>query len=102
MRSPSASRPRADERGIDEDHGGGSLMGAGEVAPGFGTIAPVAETSNGMVLVVDDEPTIVEVVARYLERAGYATLEAADGLEALRLAEARDPDLIVLDVMLPG
>jgi len=62
----------------------------------------VAEIANGTVLVVDDEPTIVEVVARYLERAGYATLQAADGPEALRLAEDDDPDLIVLDLMLPG
>ncbi|MGH2975212.1 MAG: response regulator transcription factor [Solirubrobacterales bacterium] len=62
----------------------------------------MAETSPGTVLVVDDEPTIVEVVARYLERAGYDALEAADGPEALRLAELRRPDLIVLDVMLPG
>jgi DNA-binding response OmpR family regulator len=62
----------------------------------------MAETSHGTVLVVDDEPTIVEVVGRYLERAGYEALEAGDGIEALRLAEARRPDLIVLDVMLPG
>ncbi|HEY2335365.1 MAG TPA: response regulator transcription factor [Solirubrobacterales bacterium] len=62
----------------------------------------MVETSQGTVLVVDDEPTIVEVVARYLELAGYETLEAGDGVEALRLAELRRPDLIVLDVMLPG
>jgi DNA-binding response OmpR family regulator len=62
----------------------------------------MVETTQGTVLVVDDEPTIVEVVARYMERAGYETLEAADGLEALQLAERRRPDLIVLDVMLPG
>ena len=61
----------------------------------------MADSPNGTVLVVDDEPTIVEVVARYMERAGYETLQAADGPEALRLAEQRDPDLIVLDVMLP-
>jgi DNA-binding response OmpR family regulator len=62
----------------------------------------MAETSHGTVLVVDDEPTIAEVVGRYLERAGYETLEAADGPEALRVAEDGRPDLIVLDVMLPG
>jgi two-component system response regulator ResD len=62
----------------------------------------MSETANGIVLVVDDEPTIVEVVSRYMERAGYETLGAADGPEALRLAEERDPDLIVLDLMLPG
>jgi two-component system response regulator ResD len=59
------------------------------------------DAGNGTVLVVDDEPTIVEVVSRYLERAGYKTLGAADGPEALRLAEEGDPDLIVLDLMLP-
>jgi DNA-binding response OmpR family regulator len=53
------------------------------------------------VLVVDDEPTIAEVVSRYLERAGYAASTAADGLEAIRAAEDCRPDLVVLDVMLP-
>jgi DNA-binding response OmpR family regulator len=54
------------------------------------------------VLVVDDEPTIREIVARYLERAGYRTLEAADGNRARELLERDPPDLVVLDVMLPG
>ena len=58
--------------------------------------------TRGSVLVVDDEPTISEVVSRYLERAGYATRVAADGYEALRLAEEERPDLVVLDIMLPG
>jgi two-component system, OmpR family, response regulator ResD len=53
------------------------------------------------VLVVDDEPTIAEVVARYLERAGYDTATAGDGVEAMRLAAERRPDLVVLDLMLP-
>jgi len=54
------------------------------------------------VLVVDDEPTITDVVSRYLERAGYATHTAADGQAALKLAAAEHPDLVVLDLMLPG
>jgi two-component system response regulator ResD len=62
----------------------------------------MAETSNGTVLVVDDEPTIVEVVGRYMERAGYETHRAGDGPEALRLTELHRPDLVVLDLMLPG
>ena len=62
----------------------------------------MAEESNGTVLVVDDEATIVEIVSRYLERAGYETYGAADGPEALRLAESHRPDLVVLDLMLPG
>jgi two-component system response regulator ResD len=66
------------------------------------TIAVVADSSNGTVLVVDDEPTIVEVVGRYMERAGYETYRAVDGPAALRLAERHSPDLVVLDLMLPG
>jgi DNA-binding response OmpR family regulator len=62
----------------------------------------VKEAARGTVLVVDDEPTIVEVVGRYMERAGYETHRAFDGPEALRLAGLHRPDLVVLDVMLPG
>ncbi len=54
------------------------------------------------VLVVDDEAIVRDVVVRYLERDGYRTLEAADGDEALRLLESESPELVVLDVMLPG
>jgi len=57
---------------------------------------------RGSILVVDDEPTIAEVVCRYLERAGYETRCAGDGRQALRLAEEERPDLVVLDLMLPG
>jgi DNA-binding response OmpR family regulator len=53
------------------------------------------------VLVVDDEPTITEVVSRYLQRAGYATTVAADGAQALEAVIERRPDLVVLDLMLP-
>ena len=58
--------------------------------------------ARGSVLVVDDEPTIAEVVARYLERAGYRTRVAGDGLEAIEAAATQRPDLVVLDLMLPG
>jgi DNA-binding response OmpR family regulator len=54
------------------------------------------------VLVVDDEPTIREIVVSYLEREGFKTLEAADGNRARELLESDQPDLVVLDVMLPG
>jgi DNA-binding response OmpR family regulator len=57
---------------------------------------------RGDVLVVDDEPTIAEVVARYLRHAGYETRVAGDGREALAAAVERRPDLVVLDLMLPG
>jgi DNA-binding response OmpR family regulator len=54
------------------------------------------------ILVVDDEPTIREIVVSYLERDGFKTLEAADGNRARELLETDPPDLVVLDVMLPG
>jgi two-component system, OmpR family, response regulator ResD len=61
-----------------------------------------ADAYRGSVLVVDDEPTIGEIVCRYLQRAGYETHVALDGIEAVEAAATRDPDLIVLDLMLPG
>ncbi len=54
------------------------------------------------VLVVDDEPTIRDVVVQYLRREGYATLEAGDGDTARDLLEREWPSLVVLDLMLPG
>jgi DNA-binding response OmpR family regulator len=57
---------------------------------------------RGSVLVVDDEPTIGEVVSAYLRRAGYDTRVARDGPAALAAVAERSPDLIVLDLMLPG
>jgi len=55
-----------------------------------------------IILVVDDERNIVELVRLYLEQAGYAVVEARDGQEALDQHDRVDPDLIVLDLMLPG
>jgi two-component system, OmpR family, response regulator ResD len=57
---------------------------------------------RGSVLVVDDEPTIGEVVSRYLKRAGYQTRVAANGHAAVAAAAEQRPDLVVLDLMLPG
>jgi two-component system alkaline phosphatase synthesis response regulator PhoP len=54
------------------------------------------------VLVVDDEPKIVEVVGDYLRSAGFLVTTAADGIAAVASARARPPDLVVLDLGLPG
>ena len=54
------------------------------------------------ILVVDDEPTIREVVRRYLERDGYQVMEAEDGPTALNILETTPPNLLILDLMLPG
>jgi DNA-binding response OmpR family regulator len=51
--------------------------------------------------VVDDDPTVLEIVCRYLRAAGFLVDEAPDGLSALRLAEEKRPQLVVLDRMLP-
>ncbi|RAS64025.1 DNA-binding response OmpR family regulator [Lentzea atacamensis] len=53
-------------------------------------------------LVVDDDTTVRDVVRRYLEHAGYEVELAGDGETALRLMAAREPDIVVLDLMLPG
>jgi DNA-binding response OmpR family regulator len=54
------------------------------------------------VLVVDDDPTVSDVVRRYLLRAGYTVTLAADGPAALSAFHTQRPDLVVLDLMLPG
>ena len=53
------------------------------------------------ILVVDDEPDIIELVEFNLKQAGYAVSTATDGAEALKKARTQTPDLIILDVMLP-
>jgi DNA-binding response OmpR family regulator len=54
------------------------------------------------VLVVEDDPIIRTTVAYALKRAGFETLESADGAEGLEIALGQRPDLVVLDLMLPG
>ncbi|MEU9145588.1 response regulator transcription factor [Streptomyces sp. NPDC048349] len=63
---------------------------------------PASRDATGRVLVVDDDPTVSEVVAGYLERAGFTVYRAADGPAALEAAARHRPDLVVLDLMLPG
>ena len=54
------------------------------------------------VLIVEDDPHTVEVVGLYLRRDGYKVLAAFNGNEGIRLAREVSPDLVVLDLMLPG
>jgi two-component system response regulator VicR len=54
------------------------------------------------ILIVDDDPHIVDILTFNLERESYGVLSAMDGLEGLQLALEENPDLILLDVMLPG
>lgn len=57
--------------------------------------------SDELILVVEDEPSIAEVVGLYLKRAGYEVIFAQDGIEAQDKIETASPDLIVMDLMLP-
>ncbi len=61
-----------------------------------------SDAVNRTVLVVDDEPTLREALAEALEQDGLRVITAADGREALERFRADPPDLVVLDVMLPG
>ena len=57
---------------------------------------------NETILVVDDEPKIVQLARDYLEKSGFKVLTSGDGQQALTIARQERPDLIVLDLMLPG
>ena len=59
-------------------------------------------TGQSRVLVVDDDDTVREVLRRYLTRDGHEVIEAADGITGLGLVRSGHPDLVVLDLMLPG
>jgi DNA-binding response OmpR family regulator len=69
--------------------------------PGRGA-ALYARNMGQRVLVVDDDPTVSDVVRRYLEREGYTVELAGDGQQALDAYATERPDLVVLDLMLPG
>ena len=56
---------------------------------------------NRTILVVDDDKKIVDLVSLYLKRDGYGVLTAYDGQEAMDVARRKQPDLVVLDLMLP-
>lgn len=60
------------------------------------------DTAKRTIVVVEDDPKIADVVRIYLERDGFRSVLAADGHQALQLADSERPSLIVLDLLLPG
>ncbi len=58
--------------------------------------------SNDLIVVVEDEPNIAEVVSLYLRRSGFRVSIAHDGYKAMEILEEQEPDLVILDLMLPG
>ena len=71
-------------------------------APGDAATGGEMAQQQRRVLIVDDEETVREVVGQYLELEGYQILQATTGIEALHLAEKTPPDLVILDLTLPG
>ncbi len=82
---------------------GEHMSGDGTDAPDDERPAPPRRTDGqpALVMLVDDEASLVEMLGTALRFAGYGVVTARAGLEAVRLAEAEDPDLILLDVNLP-
>lgn len=79
--------------------------GSAEGAPGAGMIAAMSESAVAAaphVLVVDDETVLAGMVANYLQRAGFRTSVAHDGVRAVEVALTERPDVVVLDLGLPG
>src|SRR4051794_41113322 len=75
----------------------------GNVQPASGSGCEAgAVTAEAKLLVVDDEPNIVELLSASLRYAGFDVATARSGTEAMRVAEEFQPDLLVLDVMMPG
>lgn len=58
-------------------------------------------SSQGRILVADDDESIVELITLYLRKEGFEVIAAGDGGEALRLIELHEPDLVLLDIMMP-
>ncbi|MEU1215633.1 response regulator transcription factor [Streptomyces sp. NPDC005790] len=83
-----------------EDPAGPARPGDPAQEPGPGPVR--GSDSRGRILVVDDDPTVAEVLAGYLDRAGYDVERAGDGPGALKRFAVNRPDLVVLDLMLPG
>ena len=63
---------------------------------------PFPKKSQPVVLVVDDERVIADTLSMILSKSGFSTMTAYDGASALELAQARTPDLLISDVMMPG
>ena len=79
------------------------------IKPPHLTVSPLPRTLNGImeatagkkILIVEDEQDIAQLVQHYLQKDGFRSVTAINGVEALKKVKAEQPDLIVLDLMLP-
>lgn len=60
------------------------------------------DTTGSLILIVDDEPNNVDILEKRLRASGFQTITASNGADALRIAQTEHPDLVILDVMMPG
>lgn len=77
------------------------IVGSGNLGCGIAEKIIVSTTDKNLILVVEDEQKIRDVICMYLQKAGYDVVQTQYGREALQIARAQKPALIVLDVMLP-
>jgi len=76
---------------------------AEKTAPERGTQPPPATSGSGeLILIADDDGSILNVLSRFLKSAGYTVITAEDGETALRLAREKKPDIMLLDISMPG
>lgn len=98
--SAKAAEPAAATTGSDDSDHEESVVAPAEAAAPAEAVEP-APRSTKRVLLVDDDAEIVESMRTVLESRGYEILVARDGNQGLVMAEAEDPDLVVLDMMMP-
>jgi CheY-like chemotaxis protein len=77
-------------------------VSADELTLALADLGFVQPISTATVLVIDDDPRAVEIISTYLEKAGYTVLRAYGGEEGLQVAQSHQPELIILDLMMPG
>lgn len=76
--------------------------GLGQPRPDGGGSPSVPGTQGRRVLIVDDEPTLADILSEHLTERGYATQTAVHGADAIMIASHHPPDVILLDIMMPG
>ena len=89
-------------RQMCDDCGGAPFTGRSHATAKVATEMTAAPASTATILIIEDEEALLLAMAHHLRREGYAVLTAARGDDGLRLAREREPDAIVLDLMLPG
>lgn len=80
----------------------GVKKAAEKPVPGHGTQPPAPSSGGELILAADDDEAILNVLSRFLKSAGYSVITAGDGVTALRLAREKKPDIILLDISMPG